>query len=174
MEYNTTMETGTIRRLLIAVAVLLAIIAVSYLIGRRDGINEASARVVERVDTLVVRDTITQYEPIVKRITKVERVLVPVTDTLRQTDTLYVVLDREQVMWEDSLSRVYASGIMPEIDSVQHFVTERVITREVVVPKVRRTRWGIGVQAGYGVQLGKEVQMSPYVGVGISYNILSW
>jgi hypothetical protein len=130
--------------------------------------------VVERVDTLVVRDTITQYEPIVKRITKVERVLVPVTDTLRQTDTLYVVLDREQVMWEDSLSRVYASGIMPEIDSVQHFVTERVITREVVVPKVRRIRWGIGINAGYGVMLGDQVRTAPYIGVGVSYNIVSW
>lgn len=174
MEYNTTMETGTIRRSLIAAAVILAVIAVSYLMGRNRGINEASARVVERVDTLVVRDTITQYEPIVKRITKVERVLVPVTDTLRQTDTLYVVLDREQVMWEDSLSRVYASGIMPEIDSVQHFVTERVITREVVVPKVRRTRWGIGINAGYGVLLGDQVRTAPYVGVGVSYDIVSW
>lgn len=174
MEYNTTMETGTIRRSLIAVAVILAAIAVSYLVGHNRGINEASARVVERVDTLVIRDTITQYEPIVKRITKVERVLVPVTDTLRQTDTLYVVLDREQVMWEDSLSRVYASGIMPEIDSVQHFVTERVVTREVVVPKVRRTRWGIGINAGYGVMLGDQVRTAPYVGIGVSYNIVSW
>lgn len=174
MEYNTTMETGTIRRLLIAVAVILAAIAVSYLAGRNRGISEASARVKERVDTLVIRDTITQYEPIVEKITKVERVLVPVTDTLRITDTLYVVLDREQVMWEDSLSRVYASGIMPEIDSVQHFVTERVVTREVVVPKVRRTRWGIGINAGYGVLLGDQVRTAPYVGIGVSYNIVSW
>jgi opacity protein-like surface antigen len=97
-----------------------------------------------------------------------------VTDTLRQTDTLYVVLDREQVMWEDSLSRVYASGIMPEIDSVQHFVTERVITKEVVVPKVRRTRWGIGINAGYGVMIGDQVRTAPYIGVGVSYNIVSW
>lgn len=168
------METGTIRRSLIAVAVILAVIAVSYLMGRNRGINEAAARVVERVDTLVIRDTITQYEPIVERITKVQRVLVPVTDTLRMTDTLYVVLDREQVMWEDSLSRVYASGIMPEIDSVQHFVTERVITREVVVPKVRRTRWGIGINAGYGMMLGDQVRTAPYVGIGVSYNIVSW
>lgn len=174
MEYNTTMETGTIRRSLIAGAVILAAIAVSYLVGRNRGINEASARVVERVDTLVIRDTITQYEPIVKRITKVEKVLVPVTDTLRQTDTLYVVLDREQVVWQDSLSVVYASGILPQVDSVKHFIEERVVTREVVVPKVKRTRWGIGVQVGYGVMLGDQVRTAPYVGVGVSYNIVSW
>ena len=90
------------------------------------------------------------------------------------TDTLYVVLDREQVVWQDSLSVVYASGILPQVDSVKHFIEERVITREVVVPKVRRTRWGIGINAGYGVLLGDQVRTAPYVGIGVSYNIVSW
>jgi opacity protein-like surface antigen len=168
------METDTISKALTAIEVIVAVILVSYYVGHNRGINEAGERVVERVDTLVVRDTITQYEPIVERITKVEKVLVPVTDTLRLTDTLYVVLDREQKMWEDSLVRVYVSGIMPEVDSVVHYVTERVITREVIVPKVRKTRWGIGINAGYGVQLGSEVRMTPYVGIGVSYDIVSW
>lgn len=174
MECSTTMETDTISKALTAIEVIVAAVLVSYYVGHNRGINEASASVVEKVDTLVIRDTITHYEPIVKTMTRVEKVLVPVTDTLRQTDTLYVVLDREQVMWEDSLARVYASGIMPEIDSVMHFVTERVITREVIVPKVRKTRWGIGINAGYGVQLGSEVRMTPYVGIGVSYDIVSW
>lgn len=173
MEYNTIMATGIIKRALTAIVAILAVILASYYVGRNRGINEASARVVERVDTLVIRDTITQYEPIVERITKVERVLVPVTDTLRQTDTLYVVLDREQVMWEDSLSRVYASGIMPKVDSVVHFVNERVVMSEVVIPKIEKTRWGIGVNVGYGILLGEQ-KAAPYIGMGLTYNIISW
>ena len=98
----------------------------------------------------------------------------PVVDTLRVTDTLYVYLDREQVVWQDSLSRVYASGILPQIDSVRHFVKEIVVNREVSVPYKIKSRWGLGVQAGYGAYYDGKIRTAPYIGVGISYNILSW
>ena len=101
--------------------------------------------------------------------------LVPVVDTLRLTDTLYVYLDREQVVWQDSLSRVYASGILPQIDSVHHFINERVVTRELTRVVKKPCRWGIGVHGGYGVGLDNgKVIASPYIGIGISYNIISW
>ena len=38
-------------------------------------------------------------------------------------------------------------------------------------------RWGIGIHGGLGVQYGlinKKVDVGPYVGVGISYNLFSW
>jgi hypothetical protein len=87
---------------------------------------------------------------------------------------LYVYLDREQVVWQDSLSRVYASGILPQIDSVQHYITERIVTKEVTIHVKKPCKWGVGVHAGYGVQLGDQVRTAPYIGVGVSYNILSW
>jgi hypothetical protein len=41
------------------------------------------------------------------------------------------------------------------------------------VPKP--THWGIGVQAGYGATLSNNtVKLAPYIGVGISYNIITW
>jgi hypothetical protein len=125
--------------------------------------------------TLVIRDTITQYEPIYKEIHKVEKVLVPVVDTMRVTDTLYVYLEREQVVWQDSLSRVYASGILPQIDSVQHYITERIVTKEVTIHVKKPCKWGIGVQGGYGMGLSNgKVIGSPYIGIGIYYNLISW
>ena len=99
----------------------------------------------------------------------------PVTDTLWKHDTLYVYLEREQIQWQDSLCRVYASGINPQVDSVTHFVQETIITREISVPVKVKSRWGLGIQVGYGAGVnGKQVCLTPYVGVGISYNILSW
>lgn len=123
------------------------------------------------VDTLVIRDTFVVTEP--KYVTRrvVDSVPYPVTDTIRMRDTLFVLLEREQVTWEDSLARVYASGVNPQVDSVIHFTQEMVITKEIPVIQVKKTRWGIGVQAGAGV--GKD-GLTPYVGVGVSYNILSW
>lgn len=124
-----------------------------------------------RVDTMVIHDTITHSEPVsvVKKV--IEKVLVPVVDSVSVHDTLFVYLEREQVRWEDSLSVVYASGINPQVDSVTHYITERLITIETSVPVKVKSRWGLGLVGGYGV--GRE-GLSPYVGVGVSYNILSW
>lgn len=124
-----------------------------------------------RVDTLFIRDTIKVTEPVYVTRRMVDSVLVPVTDTIRLRDTLYVFLEREQIRWEDSLSVVYASGVRPEIDSVIHYAERMVIVKEIPVVRVEKTRWGVGIQAGAGATRDG---LTPYVGVGVSYNILSW
>lgn len=124
-----------------------------------------------RVDTLFIRDTIKVTEPVYVTRRMVDSVLVPVTDTIRLRDTLYVFLEREQIRWEDSLSVVYASGVRPEIDSVIHYAERMVIVKEIPVVRVKKTRWGVGIQAGAGATRDG---LTPYVGVGVSYNLLSW
>lgn len=124
-----------------------------------------------RVDTLFIRDTIKVTEPVYVTRRMVDSVLVPVTDTIKLRDTLYVFLEREQIRWEDSLSVVYASGVRPEIDSVIHYAERMVIVKEIPVVRVKKTRWGVGIQAGAGATRDG---LTPYVGVGVSYNILSW
>lgn len=168
------MGTDTISRIVYAVVAVIMALLLSYVIGRRDGFNLAVGAETEKADTLYLRDTIVQYEPILEERVVLKKVLVPVTDTLRIHDTLYVYLEREQVVWQDSLSRVYASGILPQIDSVKHYISERIVTKEVTIHVKKPCRWGVGVHAGYGVQLGDQVRTAPYIGVGVSYNILSW
>lgn len=168
------METATIRRLIIAAAVAFLLVCIPYFIGRRHGLERAIINQTERVDTLFICDTITQYKPIIEERIVLQNVLVPVTDTLWKHDTLFVYLEREQVVWQDSLSKVYASGILPQIDSVRHYVSEKIVTRELTKVVKKPCRWGVGVHAGYGIQIGKEMSASPYVGIGLSYNIISW
>ena len=148
----------------IAVAILL-----SSLVGRRCGRIDPGEHLTIKVDTLFVRDTLKVTEP--KYITRrvVDSIPYPVTDTIRMRDTLWVFLEREQVTWEDSLARVYASGIDPQVDSVIHFTQEVVITKEI--PVIKKTRWGLGIQAGATADKNGVI---PYVGVGVSWNILSW
>lgn len=169
------MGTDTISRIVYAVVAVIMALLLSYVKGRNDGFNLAVGVETEKTDTLYLRDTIVQYEPILEERVVLKKVPVPVTDTLRIHDTLYVYLDREQVVWQDSLSRVYASGILPQIDSVQHYITERIVTNEVTIQVKKPCRWGVGVHAGYGAGLSNgKVIVSPYIGVGISYNIISW
>lgn len=124
-----------------------------------------------KVDTLFIRDTIKVTEPkfITKRV--VDSIPYPVGDTIRMRDTLFMILERNQIRWEDSLAVVYASGVDPRVDSVIHFTQNQIITKEIPVIQVKRTRWGIGVQAGMGADKNG---LTPYVGVGVSYNLLSW
>ena len=148
----------------LAVAVLLG-----FLVGQRCPRNGGGETPTTKVDTLVIRDTIKVTEPIYVTKRVVDSIPYPVTDTLRMRDTLYVFLEREQIRWEDSLALVYASGVMPQVDSVIHHTQSLIITKEI--PVIKKTRWGLGVQAGVGAGKGG---LSPYVGVGVSYNLLSW
>lgn len=150
----------------IAVAILIL-----FLFDRRIPRNAPQEPQSIRVDTLFIRDTIKVTEPVFVTRRVVDSVLVPVTDTIRLRDTLYVFLEREQIRWEDSLSVVYASGVRPEIDSVIHYAERMVIVKEIPVVRVKKTRWGIGIQAGAGAT---KDGLTPYVGVGVSYNLLSW
>ena len=168
------METGTIRNLLIVIAFFFGVTFAAYQVGRRDGLIHSTEDIKQVVDTMCIRDTITQYKPILEERVVLKKVPYPVTDTLKIHDTLFVYLDREQVVWQDSLSRVYASGILPQIDSVQHFIQERIVTIQTTIPVKKPCRWGVGIQAGYGVQFGDQIHHAPYVGIGMSYNLLSW
>lgn len=140
-----------------------------FMLGCRCHRIAPETQIVTRVDTLVIRDTVTVSEPISVTRWRVDSVAFPVRDTVRVQDTLFVYLEREKVRWHDEYCEVFASGIQPSVDSVRHYISERVILK--TVPERVRSRWGIGVQAGYGAS---RQGLSPYIGVGVSYNILSW
>lgn len=171
---NTSSMQTRYRISLFLVAIFLAS-GISFLCGQKHSLFQHTGHPNVKVDTLFIHDTLTCYEPIFKEKRVIEKQLVQVTDTLIVHDTLYVYLNREQVVWQDSLSVVYASGILPQVDSVRHFTSNQIITIEKAIPVTKKTHWGLGIQAGYGLGYAdKRVFGVPYIGVGISYNILSW
>ena len=98
------METGTIRNLLIVIAFFFGVIFAAYQVGRRDGLIHSTEDIKQIVDTMYIRDTITQEKPIYVDRIKLQKVPVPVekTDTLKIHDTLYVYLQKEQVVLQVS------------------------------------------------------------------------
>lgn len=131
----------------------------------------------ERVDTLVIYETKLVEKPVFveKKVVEKVPVPIPVSDTKEVHDTIYVYMDREQVHWKDSLSDVYASGIGVQVDSVLHYVPTQVITKERDVIVKVKPKWSVGIQAGYGAFANNgQISASPYVGVGVTYNLFSW
>ena len=154
-----------------ALLTLACVFLFGFIIGQKHPQKLPVEPIKTKVDTLVIRDTMMYYKPIYVDRVQLDSVLVPVLDTMMIHDTTFVYLEREKVTWRDSLCEVYASGIMTSVDSVRHFQEYKYITIETQVPVKVRSHWGLGVNAGYGVGKGG---FTPYVGVGVSYNILSW
>lgn len=142
----------------------------------RKGVTESDAHeTVVRLDTLVVRDTVRERLPVYVERTVTDTMLVALTDTVRVSDTVYVRLPREQKRYADTNYVAWVSGYRPRLDSIEVYPVTRYVTKTVTRTEDSRRRWGVGIQAGYGVGLaGGKVTGVPYIGIGISYNILTF
>lgn len=140
----------------------------------RKGVAESDAHeTVVLLDTLVVRDTVRERFPVYVERTVTDTLLVAMTDTVRVSDTVYVRLPREQKRYADTNYVAWVSGYRPRLDSIEVYPVTRYITETVY--RDTRKRWGIGIQSGYGIGLtGGKVTGVPYIGIGISYNILTF
>lgn len=158
----------SLQSLVLAVALLVA----AFLIGRCSAPRIAPEReVVEKVDTVVVRDTITREKPVYRTKYVRDSICVYVRDTVT------ITMPREVRVYEDSLYRAEVSGYDPSLDRIEVYAQTKVVTKDITkVVKVRQpNRWGIGVQVGYGItKQGQSFYPGPYIGVGVSYNLITW
>jgi len=154
---------------------LLVLVPLGFLTGR----CTAPKTPVEPLsrDTVIVThyDTITREKPVYITKTVVDTMRVPVVDTLRISDTLWLALPREQRTYGDTTYRAWVSGVEPSLDSIRIRQTVRVCYVTERMPVEVSRKWSLGVHAGYGAVLQQGgVTLSPYVGLGVSYNLLSW
>lgn len=164
----------------------LLLIVGSFYAGRYVGRVQTAETMVAKTDTVV--RIMTQYKDFPQPAKTALAGFVPVPRYMFITDTLTVVqsaqnaaqdttpvyLPREQQYYEeaDGRLRLWVSGYDPRLDRWEMDERQATVTHTVTP---RRSRWSLGVSAGYGVALADgSVRPAPYVGVGISYNILQW
>lgn len=151
------------------IACLLVLLGVG--IGNSCHQREPIINVVEKVDTLFIYDTIKVTEPLFVKERVVDSVLVAVTDTIVRNDTTFITLPRQQRKYQSPQFQAWVSGYDPKLDSIKLFQTTRTITKEIPVIQKQRPRFSVGITGGYGA--GKD-GLTPFVGVGLTYNLLSW
>lgn len=83
-----------------------------------------------------------------------------------QHDSITLQLPIEQRLYHEQEYTAYVSGVYAKLDSIYLFPR-----RDVVTIQYPPKRWHIGLTAGYGLSL-KGFQ--PYIGVGITYSIISF
>ena len=164
----------TTKGILITVAVALALLALSFWGGIRYA--ESRPQEVQRDTVEVVRiDTFRVERPVYVERRVVDTLLVAVRDTVSRADTVWMPLPLERVVYRDTAYLAVVSGYRPRLDAIEVYQRDvvRTVTERVEVPVSRR--WGLGITAGYGAAaVGGSVQLAPFIGVGVSYNIVCW
>ena len=153
---------------------ILLIAGVAFGIGF--GYSRRTARMPVRLsvvnDTVQVTktDTIWREKPVSVASSVIRHDTVRFTTLERDTVFVDVPIER-RVYEEDSLYRAVVSGWHPSLDTLMVYPKTTTITIREKVPIPDRRRWGIGIQAGAGATRNG---LTPYVGVGVSYNLLTW
>lgn len=152
---------------IIKLAVILFALLATFFMGRN-----TVKPITTQVDRIVY-DTITRVEikyDTMWRDKVVYRdmpVVVKDVDTVLVTDTVTVAIPIYKYRFTDDLYDIRAEGYDVKINSVTVYPRTEYKTEIVKV----KNRWGLGIQAGYGVS---KSGFSPYVGIGVSYNIFTW
>lgn len=164
-----------LRRIVTAVVVVTLLCLISFFAGKRTAISQMETT----TDTLVVTriDTIRIEKPMYHTVITRDTILLAVADTIRVNDTTYVQLPIESKVYSDSLYKAQVSGYKAELDWIEVYPVTKTVTVNNTLTNTayKKTRWGIGIQAGYGATIyNSKIQLTPYVGVGVSCNLIRW
>ncbi len=124
----------------------------------------------------IITDTVTITEVRVDTVTrwKTKTAYLPRVDTvtLEVRDTVQVEVPISRYVAADTLYHVVATGYEVEFEEIS--IYPRTVIKEHYIECGKAVRWGLGVQAGYGAAIsGSTVRLSPYIGIGISWNLLT-
>ena len=187
------MTTAAHRTLTAALAVLSLALTATLLLNRHTSRNAPPPEVLTLTDTLIIRDTVHIALPTPQTTDTVGTVTIPVpvppgmhtgtiaTDTLRITDTIYIRLPIEQRYYTGPHYEAWISGHRPRLDSLRirtealRLTTATTVSHTATtVPQPKPERWGIGIHLGYGMTIAPQPQLRPYIGIGISYNLITF
>ena len=158
------------KNIIITIAAAVILIAAAFFLGRCS-VKAPEEGVETKSDTVYIHHTDTiKVDSLVYR-------------TKRILDTVYLPADTvlyvEQVEYEDSLSKVWVSGIEPKVDSIWHFIPRDtvLINNETTITISEKKHWkqfvgvglGVGAGAGYNPNTGKLDVMAPSVSLNLVY-----
>lgn len=164
------------RDIIYVLVILLLTIGLAHLFVKN--IHVDASHSLQKTDTTIYVDTIPYYKPVPKDsvVIRYHVVKLPVQEMDSATgrgDSVDVVLPITQKVYEDSTYHAWISGYRPQLDSI-HIYSKNITvtnTQTITVTKYKTKRWGVGVQVGCGYNFN---QISPYIGIGVQYNIFNW
>ena len=168
--FNEASQTRLRVCVIIVVLVVICLLSVGCMIWMGYKMQHPEVEVIEHHDTMTLwkHDTVKIPKDSIIYRTKIVKVL----DTIRVQDT---TLSRVQKLYDDSIARIWYSGVDSEIDSINYTLKEKetIITheKEIHIKDTRKTAWSvtIGPYVGGGIAIkDNQLYISPEVGVGVT------
>lgn len=157
-------------RTAIALAVSLLLVAGLGFLGGRNG---RCGHIIERTDTLIIRDTFVDYRPILKevrtvRVDTVRLAAVQPSDTIIVHDTVEVEVPIMFSRYTGDNYDIGVSGFRTELEYVKVYPQTKIITKGYTV---EQRRWGFGVAVGPSVLVTTSGRVNAGLGVtgGVYY-----
>ncbi len=150
-----------------ALAVLLIILLPLFF---RSGKNNTETVTIQ-CDTVVIRDTIRDTVPRYRDryITRIDTVFLSPPDSLHQKHEVVIPIEQRTYVTEDYHAIV--EGYNPSLTYMEVYKKTEYINRTEYIRERKKNRFNFGVQVGIGTT-GKEI--SPYIGLGLQYNLFQW
>ena len=117
-------------------------------------------------DTIIVRDTLLIDHPIVVEKEKIRTEYIPLKDTIRITDSLYIPIPIEAKIYKGEDYEAQVSGYHPELDWVRVFPQTTTITQYI---ERKTSHFGFSVTAGPGVVWNGSLHVGAALVVGFGY-----
>lgn len=148
---------------LLFVAALLLSLGLGFLGGRRS----VTPSLLERVDTLVIRDTLVNYRPVVTevRTVRVDTVRLAVaqpSDTVVIHDTVEVEVPIVFSRYTGDNYDIGVSGFRTELEFVKVYPQTKIVTKGY---SIKPRRWGFGVAVGPSVLVAPSGRVNAGLGV---------
>lgn len=148
---------------LLFVSALLLAVALGFLGGRRS----VTQSLLERVDTLVIRDTLIDYRPVVTevRTVRVDTVRLAVAhppDTVVVHDTVEVEVPIVFSRYTGDNYDIGVSGFLTELEYVKVYPQTKIVTKGY---SIEPRRWGFGVAVGPSVLVAPSGKVNAGLGV---------
>lgn len=130
-------------------------------------------RYVTRLLPIVRRDTVTAYRTdtlFAEGWTNNKGEGMPPQEMSVDRDSIAVAVPITQKRYEGDEYKAWVSGYQPSLDSILVFPRTTLVRETTGKPP---DRWHIGITGGYGYGF-RSRQAEPYVGIGITYSIISF
>ena len=128
----------------------------------------------------IIRDTITTLRIDTIRIERPQPYKIVIRDTVEvnmpRNDDAQLPPSVGQWLYAETTYKcgqytAVVEGIGAYLKSIEVYPRTELRTITTTMPVVKKTRWGVGVQMG--AAFGKN-GVQPYIGVGLSYNLICW
>ena len=152
------------KNIIIPIIVIISIFGLGFYFGYKNSPKQ-DTKIENKIDTLW--DTLKIDSPVYKKIRSI-RV---------DTDTFYLAGDTvpihvpipitQKEYSKDSVYKAWVSGYKQKLDSIIVYPKTIKETKTISIT----SKFSVGIQVGYGAT---KVGFSPYIGIGIQYNFISW